>query len=270
MGRSPCCSADNYCWGTDRGGIIYIKKEETKSPQRVGPNQKLSGSVLRIQPTQAFRMLTPNSPKPLEVANKSVNPEYGIRNEGVTGNNIWRIMNASYQLLNQPNPDVPRPCWLCLDIRPPYYDAIGDLGETTRSNETDPPQCNWGRDVGITLTEVTGNGRCVGTVPGEKFHLCNITENVTQLDKEKWLIPADNTRWVCSSLGVTPCLSLKLFNSSHDFCVQVVIIPRILYHSEEYMYIQHAMAKKTLKEERAYYGCHFSHSDDSGGCRSRN
>ena len=59
MGRSPCCSADNYCWGTDRGGIIYIKKEETKSPQRVGPNQKLSGSVLRIQPTQAFRMLTP-------------------------------------------------------------------------------------------------------------------------------------------------------------------------------------------------------------------
>uniref|UniRef100_A0A8B9ES16 Envelope glycoprotein n=1 Tax=Anser cygnoides TaxID=8845 RepID=A0A8B9ES16_ANSCY len=219
--------------GADRGGIIYIKKEETKNPQRVGPNQELSGSVLRIQPTQAFETQTPNSPKPLEVVNKSVGPKYKIKNEGMTENNMWRIMNASYYLLNQTNPNVPRPCWLCLDIRPPYYDAIGDLGEATRSSETDPPQCNWGRDVGITLTEVTGNGRCVGTVPSEKLHLCSITEKVTPENKEQWLIPADNARWVCSSTGVTPRLSLKLFDVSQDFCIQVIIAPRILYHSEE-------------------------------------
>ena len=62
----------------------------------------------------------------------------------------------------------------------------------------------------------------------------------------KWLIPANNTRWVCSSLGVTPCLSLKLFSTSHDFCVQVVIIPRILYHTEEYMYTHHTVAEYHL------------------------
>ena len=62
----------------------------------------------------------------------------------------------------------------------------------------------------------------------------------------KWLIPANNTRWVCSSLGVTPCISLKLFSTSHDFCVQVVIIPRILYHTEEYMYTHHTVAEYHL------------------------
>uniref|UniRef100_A0A8B9DQQ6 Envelope glycoprotein n=1 Tax=Anser cygnoides TaxID=8845 RepID=A0A8B9DQQ6_ANSCY len=223
-----------------------MKKEEAKNPQRVGPNQELSGSVLRIQPTQAFGIQTSNSPKPLKVINKSVGQKYEVKSEGMTENNMWRIMNASYYLLNQTNPNVPRSCWLCLDIRPPYYDAIGDLGEATHSSNPNPPQCNWGRDVGITLTEVTGNGRCVGTVPSEKLHLCSITEKVTPGGKEKWLIPTNNARWVCSSTGVTPCLSLKLFNVSQDFCIQVIIVPRILYHSEEYVYTRHTVAEYDL------------------------
>jgi len=37
-------------------------------------------------------------------------------------------------------------------------------------------------------------------------------------------------------MGVTPCLSLDLFDESVEFCVQVIIIPKIIYHPESFMY----------------------------------
>ncbi|NXD88807.1 ENV2 protein, partial [Halcyon senegalensis] len=52
----------------------------------------------------------------------------------------------------------------------------------------------------------------------------------------KWLIPADNTKWVCSTIGVTPCLSLEHFDESSECCVQVAIVPKIFYHPEEFIY----------------------------------
>ncbi|NXT70651.1 ENV1 protein, partial [Chaetops frenatus] len=68
-----------------------------------------------------------------------------------------------------------------------------------------------------------------------KKHLCNITSNSNKSPAD-WLLPTANTRWVCSSIGVTPCLSLKIFNKSQDYCIQVAIIPRIIYHPENAVY----------------------------------
>ncbi|NXS23108.1 ENV2 protein, partial [Mystacornis crossleyi] len=54
-------------------------------------------------------------------------------------------------------------CWLCFGIKPPYYDAIGISESPTRSNESSPGRCNWGKETGgITPAQVTGQGRCVG------------------------------------------------------------------------------------------------------------
>ncbi|NWS50626.1 ENV1 protein, partial [Probosciger aterrimus] len=68
-------------------------------------------------------------------------------------------------------------------------------------------------------------------------HLCEITTTAVKQEKPaQWLLPAKNAKWVCSNIGVTPCLLLELFNDSSDFCIQVMIIPRILYHPENFMY----------------------------------
>ncbi|RMC22245.1 hypothetical protein DUI87_00556 [Hirundo rustica rustica] len=42
--------------------------------------------------------------------------------------------------------------------------------------------------------------------------------------------------WVCQQIGITPCVYLGKFTNLADFCVQVLIVPRVLYHQEEEMY----------------------------------
>ncbi|RMC19454.1 hypothetical protein DUI87_04065 [Hirundo rustica rustica] len=42
--------------------------------------------------------------------------------------------------------------------------------------------------------------------------------------------------WVCQQSGITPCVYLGKFNNLAEFCIQVLIVPRVLYHQEEEMY----------------------------------
>ncbi|NWH61699.1 ENV1 protein, partial [Geococcyx californianus] len=52
----------------------------------------------------------------------------------------------------------------------------------------------------------------------------------------KWATPHAPGMWICHKLGVTPCVSLTLFDNSADLCVQALVVPRVLYHPEEDMY----------------------------------
>ncbi|NXS64445.1 ENV2 protein, partial [Brachypteracias leptosomus] len=63
--------------------------------------------------------------------------------------------------------------------------------------------------------------------------LCNRT---TTFKEAEWIIPSSpNAKWVCMKSGINPCISKKVINSTADFCVQVVIIPRVIYHPKEYV-----------------------------------
>ncbi|XP_042657907.1 uncharacterized protein LOC116960630 [Tyto alba] len=89
------------------------------------------------------------------------------------------------------------------------------------------------------MQRVSGQGTCVGTVPLGKRSLCNTITKAKKKIKKKiadWLVPANNTKWICSKAGITPCISIKELKTSAEFCIQVLIIPRIIYHLEEYVY----------------------------------
>ncbi|NXY58170.1 ENV1 protein, partial [Callaeas wilsoni] len=65
----------------------------------------------------------------------------------------------------------------------------------------------------------------------------------------KWLIPAHNAKWVCSIVGITPCLSLDHFNGNLEYCVQVTVVPKIFYHAEDFVYnsqitLEHHLSKR--------------------------
>ena len=89
---------------------------------------------------------------------------------------MWKVTNASFQVLNQTNPEITEGCWLCVSVKPLYYEAIGNMGRSEYSNELNPSKCSWGQEIGTTLTQVTGKGRCVSTVPRDKNDLCHVTE----------------------------------------------------------------------------------------------
>ncbi|NXF70449.1 ENV1 protein, partial [Ciccaba nigrolineata] len=64
----------------------------------------------------------------------------------------------------------------------------------------------------------------------------NLCENkIQRLNKvgNKWAIPREGGWWLCSKTGLTPCLSLTMFNENKEFCIQITVMPRILYHSKE-------------------------------------
>ncbi|NXC61281.1 ENV2 protein, partial [Aleadryas rufinucha] len=81
-------------------------------------------------------------------------------------NTLWKVMQASYKVLNKNNPKLTKRCWLCYEIKPPFYETIGVETKARRMNGTNPAQCLWkkGRKQhrGLTLAQVTGKGRCIG------------------------------------------------------------------------------------------------------------
>ncbi|KFV03333.1 hypothetical protein N340_10317, partial [Tauraco erythrolophus] len=151
------------------------------------------------------------------------------------------LMQASYRALNESKPNLTEECWLCYNTRPPYFEAIAKLGKIQWSNGSNPQECPWdelrNHTQGITIQLVTGQGKCIGTVPQKYQPLCNRTVTNINIEKHKnqnnkWAVPTPGAKWVCSDIGVTPCLSLNVFNQS-QFCVQVIIVPRLIYHTSE-------------------------------------
>ncbi|NXX17453.1 ENV1 protein, partial [Podargus strigoides] len=78
---------------------------------------------------------------------------------------LWKLLNATYQILNSTNLNITAHCWLCYDVKPPFYEAIGIPLEPRLLNGPSPAQCLWntekGENPGITMQYVSGQGRCV-------------------------------------------------------------------------------------------------------------
>ncbi|KFU91938.1 hypothetical protein M959_02976, partial [Chaetura pelagica] len=145
------------------------------------------------------------------------------------------MMQASYQVLNKTNPNFTEHCWLCYGVKPPFYEAVGISNTPTLENNANPAQCNWDTEkLGITLEQVVGRGMCVGKVPKHKEQLC--AKWIQIKTPAKWLVPANNTKWVCSLAGITPCVPLDGIKESSEYCVQVTIVAKIFYHSEDFVY----------------------------------
>ncbi|NXX09977.1 ENV2 protein, partial [Larus smithsonianus] len=77
---------------------------------------------------------------------------------------LRKLLNSTYQILNSTNPNMTTKCWLCCDVRPPFYEAVGVPSKPELVHGTNPTQCLWNtvNNPGITMQYVSGQGKCIG------------------------------------------------------------------------------------------------------------
>uniref|UniRef100_A0A8C9DBB9 Envelope glycoprotein n=1 Tax=Panthera leo TaxID=9689 RepID=A0A8C9DBB9_PANLE len=188
------------------GTAIQIKLKVSPHVQPVGPNQVLK--KLRKKRDESIP-------------------------EGI--DSLWKLLTAAYEALNRSDPEATRACWLCYDINPPFYEAVGLAAPFSQSDEDSPAACKWNRKgPSLTLQAVTGSGTCIGKVPSSHIQLCAQTSR--PIGESKWMIPAPDSWWICSKTGLTPCVSRDVFNLSPEYCIMILIFPRVLYHRENVIY----------------------------------
>uniref|UniRef100_A0A8U8B2T2 Uncharacterized protein n=1 Tax=Geospiza parvula TaxID=87175 RepID=A0A8U8B2T2_GEOPR len=213
---------------------VQITRLQPSAPRAVGPNKV-------IRSTQKGRNMTYPKALPTKVTDV---PTGGMetfqigRSTGSESDPILSMLEATFLSLNESNPNLTNSCWLCYDVKPPFYEGVALDIPFSYSTAKAPHQCRWDTPrKGITLSQVTGRGRCFGnaTLAKRKGDVCT---EVVQPDKKnnKWAVPSASGMWVCQRSGVSPCVFLAKFSTSNDFCVQVLIVPRVLYHSDEEVY----------------------------------
>uniref|UniRef100_A0A8D0EYG2 Integrase catalytic domain-containing protein n=1 Tax=Strix occidentalis caurina TaxID=311401 RepID=A0A8D0EYG2_STROC len=207
--------------GTDRGTLFFIKKQEIKNSAE---KEILANPTPVLTSTLPIRQIVPlNRPH--------TNSQY------LPNKPFFDVLDATFWSLNQSNPNLTNSCWLCYDVHPPFYEGVALNVSFNYSSDSSPAQCKWDTPrKGITLSQIRGQGICFGntTLANQNNAIC--TETVMVNKTYKWAIPSASGIWVCHKSGVTPCVSLELFDGSKDFCVQILIVPRVLYHPEEEMY----------------------------------
>ncbi|NXR82313.1 ENV2 protein, partial [Pycnonotus jocosus] len=81
-------------------------------------------------------------------------------------NNRTKYTPGIHGISNKTNPQLTKECWLCFNMRPPFYETISVPWEAECVNGTNPAQCLWrkGKDttIGLTLSQITGKRRCIG------------------------------------------------------------------------------------------------------------
>ena len=160
-----------YESGTDSGGLIFTKKEEVRGPpQGITPNPIIGGPATATSLAETTEDRTGEPP-------------------------LWKAMQATCNSLNQTNPNLTTHCWLCYDVKPPFYKAIGVNTTHRLDDRTAPPQCSWeDKKRGITMQHVSGSGVCIGKVRGQKWKLCSFISPTLRKTNEKWVIPFEGAQ----------------------------------------------------------------------------
>ena len=116
-------------FGVDGKGIIVVSQVlEPILVHSIGPNKV---EKLAVTPCLTTSMPTSLAVSPEAEALAEIDP-------------LWKLIRAAYATLNQTHPEATKSCWLCYNLIPPYYEAVGLNASYDLANSTDPPQCHWG------------------------------------------------------------------------------------------------------------------------------
>ncbi|XP_062047791.1 MLV-related proviral Env polyprotein-like [Lepus europaeus] len=234
----------------DPFALFALSRTITVASVPVGPNKILTKH--KSPTSRQFKkgkphgqVLVRNQPSQMSTNNQSrlVSPTPAFPNKHVvtappfpslpkTENRLLSLIHGAYQALNNSDSDRTQDCWMCLASPPPYYEGVAVIGNWT-NHTTVPPQCSNLPSHRLTLTEVSGRGLCVGSVPLQYQGLCNKT--MTLKPGAYYLTGPDGVYWACNT-GLTPCLAGQAHNQTHEWCIMVEVWPRVTIHNSEEVY----------------------------------
>lgn len=141
------------------------------------------------------------------------------------------LLGRVYLVLNASQPNLTKACWLCYDIVPPYYEGL-EVSATV-SMTADINHCWWQQSrQGLTLERVTGQELYIGRVPPDKVSISNSSRSAHNFTQDQYLLPHNNIWWSCS-MGLTPCVHIKVLSQTKGYCVPVRFVLRITYHTDQ-------------------------------------
>ena len=76
-------------------------------------------------------------------------------------------------------------------------------------------------------------------------HLCNATDSIKTIEH---LVPPQENCWAYS-MGLAPCIHRQVLNDSKDFCVLVLLVPQLFYHSNDKLLLKLEKASPWSKRE---------------------
>nr|ACJ60908.1 envelope protein [Feline leukemia virus] len=235
-----------YRTGYDPIALFTVSRQVSTitPPQAMGPNLVLPDQKPPSRQSQTGSKVATQRPQTNESAPRSIAPTTMSPKRIGTGDRLINLVQGTYLALNATDPNKTKDCWLCLVSRPPYYEGIAILGNY--SNQTNPPpSCQSIPQHKLTISEVSGQGLCIGTVPKTHQALCNETQQGHT--GAHYLAAPNGTYWACNT-GLTPCISMAVLNWTSDFCVLIELWPRVTYHQPEYVYTHFAKAVRFRRE----------------------
>nr|AAA43051.1 env gene polyprotein [Feline leukemia virus] len=235
-----------YRTGYDPIALFTVSRQVSTitPPQAMGPNLVLPDQKPPSRQSQTGSKVATQRLQTNESASRSVAPTTVVPKRIGTGDRLINLVQGTYLALNATDPNKTKDCWLCLVSRPPYYEGIAILGNY--SNQTNPPpSCLSTPQHKLTISEVSGQGLCIGTVPKTHQALCNETQQGHT--GAHYLAAPNGTYWACNT-GLTPCISMAVLNWTSDFCVLIELWPRVTYHQPEYVYTHFAKAVRFRRE----------------------
>ncbi|XP_032542306.1 MLV-related proviral Env polyprotein-like [Chiroxiphia lanceolata] len=238
----------------DPGEYITIKKQPlTVYSQPLGPNLEMKAfrDNMRDKEKEKAQVISagsmPQQPKATQVPFAKVSEKEKVIPGGTE--TLLNMVEVSYRAINYTDPEMTESCWLCYDVRPPFYEGIGLNQTFSLSTEDDPSQCRWGeRNIGLTMSQVSGQGMCIGHVPSDSTELCSTEIKELKKGENKWAIPYQGGWWICSKSGLVPCVSLLVFEKNNEFCIQITVLPHMLYRSEESVLESWEMSKHKIQK----------------------
>ncbi|XP_036054424.1 uncharacterized protein LOC118590776 [Onychomys torridus] len=236
-----------YMTGFNKGLTFKIQLKAETTPLSVGPNSVLSDQKPPSQTGQGKQLPTPTTSLNMNVPNITAAPTTAApaRTRLGTGDRLLGLLQGAYSTLNATQPNRTQECWLCLLSLPPYYEGVAVQGPHSQLDTPPPARCLRETQHKLTLSEVSGQGLCLGNPPPSHRGLCNtIVTSGTG-----YSISPNGTYWACDT-GLTHCASWSLLQGNESsFCVLIELFPRITYHEPEDIYAQFEMGPARTKRE---------------------